>query len=731
MSREMSREVLPLGPVDPEALGPYRLLGRVGEGGMGVVYLAVDPVGRHVAVKAIHRAFASNAEFLVRFRREVAAARQVPRFCTAAVLDAELDGDVPYLVTEYVDGPSLLDDVVRSGPFDDERLMALAVGAAAALTAIHEAGVVHRDLKPANVLLSDAGPRVIDFGVASAADATAHTLTGQVIGTPAYMAPEQINGDRATAAADVFAWGGVVAYAASGEPPFGTAASIPAVMHRILHEPPRLDTLDVDLRAVVVAAMAKEPADRPTSRELFDRVRRLAAAEGHARRAAAEVIEHATPAGVSAPWGPGPAVPTPTAAPLGPRPPAPPSAPPFGAPTVLPDVGAGGQTGQDVTIAPHAAPPAAVLVVATASAVVVDPLGWRDEPTAVAGGTPATTADGPTGEGPIDDTTDDVVAPVVVHDVHGTQVAVATSRLEADDLVVVTEPRASVPADAGKVLAVQPSPGTELAPGDTVTLFVGDGTTPSVAGDQKVFKRVQPGGSLNVADIVSLSPAGDERVVGVGDSPDVTADGRLIVYVDTTSVERGSQVVVVSPQGGNRRVITDITVGSARDAAIAPDGRLVAYTNNTGGIYVVAPDGSGRREAFGDDAFELDFSPDGQRLVFRRSSDQSLWVVGVDGSGLRKLPTALRGDKIPSFPAWSPDGDLIAFSDFRGTVYTIGADGSDQRIAARNSTYPSWSSDGGLVVTAGTTAYLTRPDGGDAVPIAGVVTDGPLRLGRR
>ncbi|TMR20593.1 serine/threonine protein kinase, partial [Nonomuraea turkmeniaca] len=196
-------------------IGGYTLRRVLGRGGMGEVHLAATPTGGLAAVKVINPALARDPAFRRRFEREVAAARRVARFCTAPVLDAGIDGDVAYLVTEYVKGPDLAEVVRDQGPLSGGNLEALAVGIATALSAIHGAGVIHRDLKPSNVLLSPLGPRVIDFGIAQLVDND--SLASQaILGTPAFMAPEQVRGEVLTPAADVFAWGGVIAYAGTG-----------------------------------------------------------------------------------------------------------------------------------------------------------------------------------------------------------------------------------------------------------------------------------------------------------------------------------------------------------------------------------------------------------------------------------------------------------------------------------------------------------------------------------
>ncbi|MEU8250803.1 serine/threonine-protein kinase [Nonomuraea sp. NPDC048916] len=248
-------------------IGGYVLRRVLGRGGMGEVHLAATPTGGLAAVKLIHPELARDPAFRRRFEREVAAARRVARFCTAPVLDAGLDGDTAYLVTEYVKGPDLAQAVRDQGPLSGSNLEALAVGIATALSAIHGAGVIHRDLKPSNVLLSPLGPRVIDFGIAQLVDES--QISQSILGTPAFMAPEQVRGEPLSPATDVYSWGGVIAFAGTGRLPFGGGA--PAeVLYRIVNEGPALDGLDHGLREVVEHAMAKRPHLRPTAQQLLE-----------------------------------------------------------------------------------------------------------------------------------------------------------------------------------------------------------------------------------------------------------------------------------------------------------------------------------------------------------------------------------------------------------------------------------------------------------------------------
>ncbi|ACZ00252.1 MULTISPECIES: serine/threonine-protein kinase [Thermomonospora] len=253
---------------DPRQIGRYRLVGRLGQGGQGVVYLAEAPDGTQVAVKVLHQH--ADARARERFHKEVATARRVAPFCTARILDVGEDGGAPFVVTEYIDGPSLRDLVQRDGPRSGPELYRLAVGTATALAAIHQAGVVHRDFKPGNVLLGPDGPRVIDFGIARSLDLTA-TATGSVVGTPAYMAPEQFSGRDVGPAADVFAWGATIAYAANGRPPHGQD-SVPAVLARLSRGECDLGRLDGPLYRLVRDCLHRDPARRPTSSQVLMRL---------------------------------------------------------------------------------------------------------------------------------------------------------------------------------------------------------------------------------------------------------------------------------------------------------------------------------------------------------------------------------------------------------------------------------------------------------------------------
>jgi hypothetical protein len=255
---------------DPSQVGSFRLLGRLGEGGMGRVFLGASPGGRKVAIKVVRAQYSNDAEFRRRFAREVAAARQVGGFHTALVVDADPTADPPWMATSYIPGPSLADAVAQHGPLREAEVRELGAALAEGLAAIHACGLIHRDLKPSNIILADDGARIIDFGIARGADATALTGSHAVIGTLRYMSPEQLHGQDLTPPSDVFALGAVLAYAATGHDPF-EAPTIPAVINHILNDPPNLGPLTGDVGEIIRACLAKEPGDRPNPREILAR----------------------------------------------------------------------------------------------------------------------------------------------------------------------------------------------------------------------------------------------------------------------------------------------------------------------------------------------------------------------------------------------------------------------------------------------------------------------------
>lgn len=295
---------------DPRQVGRYRIVARLGAGGMGQVFLGRSPGGRSVAVKVVRAELAQDAGFRRRFAREVAAARRVTGVFTAAVLDADLEGAPAWLATEYVPGMSLGEAVERQGPWPESAVLALGAGLAEALEAIHGAEVVHRDLKPSNVLLASDGPRVIDFGISVTDGVSGLTQTGMVIGTPGFMSPEQLmTGGQVGPASDVFSLGAVLVFAATGAGPFGSATPH-ALYYRIVHEEPGLSGLPPALGAVAARCLAKEPGQRPTVAALLEELSRhlrderyeapgSRSAFGWLPRAVAQALQEQRPAGVA------------------------------------------------------------------------------------------------------------------------------------------------------------------------------------------------------------------------------------------------------------------------------------------------------------------------------------------------------------------------------------------------------------------------------------------------
>jgi serine/threonine protein kinase len=257
-----------LQPDDPGRIGPYRLRGVLGSGGMGRVFLGASADGQLAAVKVIRADLASDPEFRARFRREVTVARKVSSRFTVPLIGADVDGPVPWLATGYVPGPSLADAVTEHGPLPARSVLELAAGLAEGLSAIHAVGVVHRDLKPSNVLLAQDGPRVIDFGISVAAETSPLTRTGLLIGSPGYMSPEQVEGRDVGSASDIFSLGAVLAFAATGEAPFGSG-SAPTLAYRAVYRQANLDRVPAEVRPLVGRCLAKDPGQRPTARDLM------------------------------------------------------------------------------------------------------------------------------------------------------------------------------------------------------------------------------------------------------------------------------------------------------------------------------------------------------------------------------------------------------------------------------------------------------------------------------
>ncbi|WP_446040722.1 serine/threonine-protein kinase [Streptomyces sp. SID1121] len=263
---------------DPRVVGSFRLHRRLGAGGMGVVYLGSDRRGQRVALKVIRPDLAEDQEFRSRFAREVSAARRIRGGCTARLVAADLDAERPWFATQYVPGPSLHDKVNEDGPLSAAEVASVGAALSEGLVAVHEAGVVHRDLKPSNILLSPKGPRIIDFGIAWATGASTLTHVGTAVGSPGFLAPEQVRGVAVTPATDVFSLGATLAYAATADSPFGQGSS-EVMLYRVVHEEAQLYGVPDALAPLVRACLAKDPEDRPSTLQLSMRLKEIAARE--------------------------------------------------------------------------------------------------------------------------------------------------------------------------------------------------------------------------------------------------------------------------------------------------------------------------------------------------------------------------------------------------------------------------------------------------------------------
>ncbi|TDB88051.1 serine/threonine-protein kinase, partial [Actinomadura sp. 7K534] len=333
-------EALPLQPGDPRRLGSYEITGRLGVGEQGAVFLGRDPAGGLVAVKVLHVRLSGEPVARSRFAGSFTAARKVSGFCTAAILHADVEGDRPFVVSEWVDGPSLQQLVDEEGPRGGAVVERLAVGMAIAIAAVHRAGAVHHDLKPGNVLLGRDGPRLGDFGIAHALEAVNVAFSGHITEDPSYKSPEQLSGRGIGPAADVFAWASTILFAATGRSPFGTG-SPSEVMQRIVYDEVDLTGLPASLHAVLTDAFAKDPASRPTAKELLQRLLDengpLAVRMPPAMVAEGRALASSTPAQRPEPPSAGSPPPVPTPAPSPQIPPSvPPQAPLGGHPPPVP-----------------------------------------------------------------------------------------------------------------------------------------------------------------------------------------------------------------------------------------------------------------------------------------------------------------------------------------------------------------------------------------------------------
>ncbi|MFF0431429.1 protein kinase [Streptomyces sp. NPDC004327] len=685
----------PLEAGDPASVGDgrYRLVGRLGQGGMGVVYLGRSRSGRAVAVKVVRPELGTDPDFRRRFAREVAAARQVGGFHTAPVVDADPDGQPAWLVTAYVPGPTLRSVLDRVGALPADSLTVLAAGLAEALESIHRAGVVHRDLKPANIIAAEDGPRVIDFGIARALDGTsALTRTGLQVGTPGYLAPEQLTGGTITPAVDMFALGVVLCQAAGGAP-FGDGSSASA-LYRVVHEEPELTAVPIALRGLVAACLAKDPEHRPTPTTLLDALTvpqradggwlpddatvLLAAAGEHPPTEAAReepVREEAVreePAGSAVPEAALDAAPRPAPDPVR-DPVRDPDPAPAAVPESVPDSG-----GHAPTVVPDPAP-------VPTPAPMPEPT-----PVFVPAPEPVTTPDTSTARRSRRRRTAVGAALVVC--------AVAAG------LLVWRPWQAETPGGGAK-------PGGGARSGGRATAA---GPAPFPATSLLVRQDTAPGWPRSCHGVIAIRPARADtprRLIDDGACdmlPQWAPDRASFAFTRRTSGE--TAVWTARADGSGARRIAAIAGGRV---SWSPDGTRLAVLRVVDGVQqlfeVTVADGSARQLTRGTGRVEDPaWSPDGARIaVCLEASGPGDWQIHtVDPSAPDREPVQLTRLPHPALdPVWSPDGRTFAYTaggyqrtTTRGDIHLVRTDGSGDRplvATAAHEMDPAWSADGG------------------------------------
>ncbi len=714
-----------LQPGDPGSVGGYRLLGRLGAGGMGQVFLGESPGGRTVAVKLIHSVHARDAQFRERFAREIAAAQRVGGFHTAPVVDADPRADPPWMVTAYIDGPSLQEAVGRAGPLPAGTVRALGAALAEGLAAIHACGLVHRDLKPGNVILAADGPRIIDFGIARVIGAsTGITMAGAVIGTIAYMSPEQIRGEVAGPASDVFSLGSVLTFAATGRPPFGADSTV-SIMYRVVNQPPDLaGVADGALREVIAACLAKTPGGRPAVRAVMAALSRpgpAPAALGGPASALYRPPAGPVPAAVS--YGGSTQPPASAPAATGPgREAIPPrgTVPPAGAPPSRVARSRAGRARRSRRRAAGLIAAAAVGAAAVAVTLVVS-LVPGSTPQAGAGhrpggaastGSTATTRDRPgTSQTSAGGTTS--VRDLTLHhdpaDVGENDISFsANGSLLADtgpdgrayvwDVATGMLAHALTTASGSVAIPAFSPDGTLLASSAGGTAFH-DVDLWDVATGQLITTLINPPEPIGV-DALAFSPDGKFLAVGDGGhvcvwdlatrtlTINLTTPGTL---VDTMAFSPDDALLATSTitggDGANPVQLWDVATGDlvatplaglqevekydVHSLVFSPDGKLLTASGG-GGIYfwsVATRSVTATIPPPGDGTLPLVYSPDGRLLAAGDwgSSDRAyLWDAATR---TRVYTFTDPGGYAVSDVAFSPDGKLLAFADQVGDVY--------------------------------------------------------------
>ncbi|MFJ1566527.1 protein kinase [Streptomyces erythrochromogenes] len=638
----------PLETGDPTSLGDgrYRLVGRLGQGGMGVVYLGRSQSGRAVAVKVVRPELSTEPGFKRRFADEVAAARRVGGFHTAPVVDADPDGEPAWLVTAFVPGPTLQAVLARVGSLPLDTLTVLAAGLAEALEAIHRAGVIHRDLKPANIIVAEDGPRVIDFGIARALDGTSLTQTGLQVGTPGFLAPEQLTGGGAvTPAVDMFALGVVLTQAAGGAP-FGDGPSA-ARHYKVVYEEPDLTAVPVELREAIGACLSKDPAARPTPAAFLDTL----------------TVRH--PDGAS--WLPEAAtqlLPPPEPAVRPTTPDSPPVSPP--------------DTAQDLPV-PDAAPPAVAEPRTEQSRTVTGPAA-RLSPTPVPVQVPQADSRKPRRR-------------------RAAVAALLVASLAAGGLFVWQPWKDSVQDNAKPPATTPTGAAPTPAPFPADPLLIRQDTAPGWPGtchgviarrDAATEKPVQLiAGGAGVCDTL----------------PQWSPDRRTFAFTRTTS--EGTAVWTANADGSNARRITSVAGGRV---SWSPDGSRLAVLRNKDGVqqlFVVGvADGTARQLTSGRGQVEDPaWSPDGKSIAVCLQTEPENWQIHVvDPADPNRAPQQVTRLPHPALdPVWSPDGTTFAYTagthgtGTQGDIRLVNADGGDDRELVATGAHemdPAWSADG-------------------------------------
>ncbi|MFJ9768784.1 protein kinase [Streptomyces erythrochromogenes] len=664
----------PLEAGDPTSLGEgrYRLVGRLGQGGMGVVYLGRSQSGRAVAVKVVRPELSTEPGFRRRFADEVAAARRVGGFHTAPVVDADPDGEPAWLVTAFVPGPTLQAVLARVGSLPPDTLTVLAAGLAEALEAIHRAGVIHRDLKPANIIIAEDGPRVIDFGIARALDGTSLTQTGLQVGTPGFLAPEQLTGTRAlTPAVDMFALGVVLTQAAGGAP-FGDGPSA-ARHYKVVYEEPDLTAVPAELRAAIAACLAKDPAERPTPAAFLDTLTvRHPDGASWLPEAATQLLPPAEPT-VRATTPDGPSV-------------SPPDGRSGGAPDTAQDPAAG-RTG------PDAAPPAVAGPPTEQSRTVTGPAA-RLSPVPEQGPEPVAQ--------PVPQPAPQPPAQPVAGTPRRRRAAVAALLvvvLSAGGLFVwqpwkgSARDNAKPPADRATESASTP------APFPTDPLLIRQDTAPGWPGTchSAIARR-----DVDKDQPVQVIAAG----AGVCDTlPQWSPDRRSFAFTRTTS--EGTAVWTADADGSNARRITSIAGGRV---SWSPDGSRLAVLRNKDGVQqlfaVTVADGTALQLTSGRGPVEDPaWSPDGRSIAVCLQTEPENWQIHlVDLADPKRAPQQVTSLPHPALdPVWSPDGTTFAYTagtygtGTQGDIRLVDSDGSDDRELVATDAHemdPAWSADG-------------------------------------